>query len=209
MNPSSELDPHEPPGTWIKSYLMNGLNIDSTQFEKVVQENAADFNYNPSLWTSNLKEKVNQDLTLALRNGIGTCYGWVRNQFNSLSTRKTFVRIANMVKRCRTRWANQTDGATNPDDTIHYRRAGIMSADRRNDLSPSDAMRRLDLSTTFQKTILNFKHESARLTESTLYQALETVTIHEKILLKLTSNLKAVATRRGQYSICQTGTLLL
>ena len=95
-----------------------------------------------------------------------------------------------------TRWTNRTGGArNNPDDTIDYMRANIMQADRRNDLPPSDAMRRMGLSTAFQAAILDPKHESVRLTESTTYWAMETVTIHWKTLLRLTSKLKAIATR--------------
>lgn len=56
-------------------------------------------------------------------------------------------------------------------------------------------MNRMGLSIPFQYAILDPRHESVRLTESTTYWALETVTIHWKTLLKLTSKLKAVATR--------------
>ena len=55
---STDFDFHQPSGTWSKSYFMNGLGIDPTHFEKVVQEIAAYFNDNPSLWTSSLKGKV-------------------------------------------------------------------------------------------------------------------------------------------------------
>ena len=73
-------------------------------------------------------------------------------------------------------------------------RADILSADPRDKLSPGDAMRRMGLSTAVQDAILDLKHESVRLTESTTYWAVETVTIHWETLLKITANLKDVAT---------------
>ena len=78
-----------------------------------------------------------------------------------LSIRKNIVSMTDMVKQFRTRWINRTDGAINSDDIIDYMRADI--------ISPSDAIRRMGLSTAFQEAILDPKHERVRLTESTTY----------------------------------------
>ena len=125
------------------------------------------------------------------------------------NTRKIFVSIANMVRRYRTRWINRIDDATNSNDIIDYMRVNVMSIDFRNDLSSSDAMRRMDLSIAFQKVILGFNHENVRLIASNTYWILKTWTIHWKTLLKLISNLKVVVTRSGRYAICQTDFFLL
>ena len=93
------------------------------------------------------------------------------------------------------RYANRPDPQNNPDEVIDYMLADILSADRRNELSPAESMNRMGLSVMTQAAIMDPLHEDVRGTETITSWVLETISINWKTLLHLKSKLKAAAVR--------------
>ena len=94
-----------------------------------------------------------------------------------------------------TRYHRRPDKENNPDSIFDYMRSQVLSADLYNQLSPSEALRRVGLGQETRDAIMDPNFYEVRMTETVTYWALNTISVNWKTLIRLMENLKAAATR--------------
>ena len=77
---SNNFDPDSPPKQWTKAYLTRGFGIDDKTFLDMVDRVRLYFDNHPLLWGSSLRNRVVQDLQVALKEQLREDYGDLFNR---------------------------------------------------------------------------------------------------------------------------------